>query len=106
MILLKFICYYLKLYKNKKLSGEIFNCINKPMRVREVVKNLYFYANKKNEYLSNIKKNENKKTKGELNSQSMDFTKLNKYFGWKPKHKFEDTIENVFKWYQKYLNSI
>ena len=96
-----------KLYKNTKLSGEIFNAgINKPMRVREVVKKIYFYANKKNEYLQILRAMKNKKTKGELNSQSMDFTKLNKYFGWKPKHKFEDTIKNVFKWYQKYLNSI
>ena len=96
-----------RLYKNIKLSGEIFNAgINKPMRVREVVKKIYFYANKRNEYLEILQTMKNKKTKGELNSQSMDFTKLNKYFGWKPKHKFEDTIEIVFKWYQKYLNSI
>ncbi len=97
----------IKLYKNKKLSGEIFNAgMNKPMRVREVVKKIYYYANKEKEYLEILRRMKNKKTKGELNYQSMDFTKLNRYFGWKPKNKFENTIENVFKWYQKYLSSI
>ena len=32
--------------------------------------------------------------------------KFKAHFGWKPKHKFESTIEKVFNWYQKYLNSI
>ena len=97
----------LRLYKNSKFSGEIFNAgSNKPMQVREVVKKIYFYANKKKEYLEILSTMKNKKTKGELNLQSMDFTKLNKYFGWKPKHKFENTIAKVFNWYQKYLNSI
>ena len=96
-----------QLYKNKKLTGEIFNAgINKPLRVMEVVKYLYFYANKKKEYSAILRRMKNKKTKGEINSQSMDFTKLNKFFGWKPKHKFENTIDDVFKWYQTYLNSI
>ena len=44
----------------------------------------------------------NNKTKGELNSQSMDFTKLNKYFGWKPKHKFEE--ESPLNRYRAIIN--
>ena len=49
-----------QLYKNKKLTGEIFNAgINKPLRVMEVVKYLYFYANKK-EYSAILRRMKNK----------------------------------------------
>ena len=34
----------------------------------------------------------------------MDYKKLNKYFGWYPKHKFDDTIQEVYDWYKMYLN--
>ena len=46
-----------------------------------------------------------KKTKGEIPYQFMDYSKLNKFFGWKPKYKFVDTIDEVFEWYKNYLKS-
>ena len=35
----------------------------------------------------------------------MDYSKLNKFFGWKPKYKFVDTIDEVFEWYKNYLKN-
>ena len=35
----------------------------------------------------------------------MDYSKLNKFFGWKPKYKFDDTIDEVLNWYYKYLKN-
>ena len=50
-----------------------------------------------------MKKN---KTKGELNIQFMDYEKLNKYLGWKPRYKFSKTLPGLIKWYKKYLKKI
>ena len=44
-----------------------------------------------------------KKAKGEIPFQYMDYKKLNKYFGWSPKYKFDHTIPHVYDWYEKYL---
>lgn len=96
----------LNLFKNPKLSGEIFNAgTGKPMQVRQVVKKIYTNFNKINEYLQILKSMKNRNTKGELNSQYMNYSKLKKYFGWKPKHKFIDTINEVYNWYLNYLNN-
>ena len=31
----------------------------------------------------------------------MDYKKLNKYFGWKPKYKFSNTLPELINWYKK-----
>ena len=33
----------------------------------------------------------------------MDYSKLYKYFKWKPKYKFKDTVPILFKWYGDYF---
>ena len=45
----------------------------------------------------------NNKTKGELSVQYMDYKKLDKFFGWRPKHKFLNTLPELVNWYKKYL---
>ena len=45
-----------------------------------------------------------KKTKGEIPFQYMDHKKLKKYFGWSQKYKFENTLDEVFEWYKRYLS--
>lgn len=93
-----------KLYLKPSLRGEIFNAgINKPIKVKEVVKKFYFYKKEKKRYQEIISLMKLKKTKGEIPYQYMDYNKLNKYFGWSPKFKFDDTISLVFDWYEKYL---
>ncbi len=47
----------------------------------------------------------NKKTTGEIKYQFMDFSKLYKYFKWKPKFSFDETIQEVFDWYFNYLSN-
>jgi CDP-glucose 4,6-dehydratase len=93
------------LYKKPKLRGEIFNAgINKPITVKNVVKKFYLIRNKNKELAKILQLMKSKKNKGEIPFQYMDYKKLNKYFGWKPKYKFEETIEKVFEWYEKYFH--
>jgi len=93
------------LYSKPKLSGEIFNAgINKPIKVREVIKKFYFYKKEFKRYREILKLMKLKKTKGEIPYQYMDYKKLNNYFGWFPKYKFDDTIHELYSWYEKYLN--
>ena len=94
------------LAKNKEdLRGEVFNAgTNEEKSVKEVVENIYEIIGKKTE-LVDIKKRFKKNTtaKGEINYQLMDYTKVNNYFGWKPKTLFDDGLKKTIKWYKNYL---
>tara|TARA_Y100000590_G_scaffold465293_1_gene637198 strand:- start:2892 stop:3914 length:1023 start_codon:yes stop_codon:yes gene_type:complete len=94
-----------KLYKNpKKYSGEIFNAgTNIPHKTKNILKRVFLYRNKNKELKEVIKKMKKNKTSGELSIQYMDYKKLNKYFNWKPKHKFEAVLPKVYQWYENYF---
>lgn len=93
-----------KLAQNPHISGEIFNAgPNEPVSVREIL-NLIFQTagnNKDFELIEKLMKN--KKTSGEIDYQSMDFKKVNKYFGWSPDISLEDGMSITLNWYSQYL---
>ena len=93
------------LYLNpKKYSGEVFNAgTNTKHKVKDIVKKIFIHTNKEKKLKNVFKKNKNNLTKGELSAQYMDFKKLNKFFGWKPKYKFSNTLTELINWYEKYL---
>ncbi len=93
------------LYTNpKKFSGEVFNAgTNKMHKIRDVITKIFKYA-KKNKDLNLIyREMKQKKTKGEISTQLMDFEKINLYLGWKPKYQFTKTLPILFRWYKKYF---
>ena len=45
----------------------------------------------------------NKRTIGEINNQFMDYSKLKKFFDWKPKHDFNTTANITYEWYKDYF---
>ena len=92
------------LYNNNSLSGEIFNAgSNKPISVKNLLRTIFYHKNKKKEYKSILDKMKNKRTKGEIKFQSMDYSKLNKFFNWKPKYNLKSSLEITFNWYEKFL---
>ena len=93
------------LFKNpKKFSGQIFNAgTNKKYKVKDILKIIFIHANKKVELKKLEKQMLGKKTTGELSFQFMDYQKLYKYLGWKPKYKLIDTMPKLFEWYKKYF---
>ena len=94
------------LYKKPQLRGEIFNAgTNQPLTVKEIVRIFYFHKKEFKKFSKVTKLMNKKKTKGEIPYQFMDYSKLNKFFGWKPKYKFVDTIDEVFEWYKNYFKS-
>ena len=59
---------------------------------------------KKNKELNLVyREMKQKKTKGEISTQFMDFEKINLYLGWKPKYQFTKTLPILFRWYKKYF---
>tara|TARA_X000000950_G_C13825316_1_gene623791 strand:- start:183 stop:1196 length:1014 start_codon:yes stop_codon:yes gene_type:complete len=94
-----------KLFLNsKKYSGEVFNAgTNKPHKIKDIVSSIYQYKKEKKllkRTLKNINKN---KTIGEISIQYMNYSKLNKYFKWKPKYTVKSSLSETIKWYQKYF---
>ena len=45
-----------------------------------------------------------KQTTGEIDSQFMDYEKVEKYFGWTPQHNTNDGIIKTVRWFERYLN--
>ena len=93
------------LYRNKLLSGEIFNAgTNKPIKIIDVIKLFYEYFQKYEDFekIKNLIKNKKKST-GEIPFQSMDYKKLYKFFKWKPKYNLSNTIEETYKWYYNFF---
>ena len=93
------------LYCNpKKFSGQIFNAgTNKKYKIKDILKIIFTYANKKEELKKVNKQMLGKKTTGELSFQFMDYKKLYRYLGWKPKYEFIHTMPNLFEWYKEYF---
>lgn len=93
------------LYLNpKKYSGEVFNAgTNIKHKVKDIIKKIFIYTNKEKKLKNVFKKIKKNQAKGELSAQYMDYKKLNKFFGWKPKYKFSNTLPELIHWYQKYL---
>ena len=88
----------------KKYSGEVFNAgTNVKHKIKDIVKKIFVYTKKENQLKNVFKKIKNNKTKGELSVQYMDYKKLNKFFGWKPKHEFSKTLPELINWYRNYL---
>ena len=87
-----------------KIRGQIFNFgTNKLISVREIIEIIYSKNNKRKkleEIISIMKKS---KLKGEINYQLMDFEKINKFFGYRPKTNFEKGIKDTINWYKTYL---
>ncbi len=96
-----------KLFKNpKKYSGEIFNAgTNTPHKIKNIIKKIFFYKNKKSEFTKIMKSAKRRKTKGEISVQYMDFNKLNNYFGWKPKKTIDTTLPILYDWYENYFKN-
>lgn len=93
-----------RLFKNPKLRGEIFNAgNNKPKTIKSIIKEFYYYKNDKEKLKKILYAMKNKKTIGEIKYQYMDYSKLYKYFKWKPIYKFKNTIPILFKWYSNYF---
>lgn len=87
----------------RKISGQVFNAgTNSPVSVREVLKLIYTVAGNKNDFAEVLAAMKRKKTKGEIDCQYMDFEKVNKYFGWKPRHGFKEGLRKTIEWFRRY----
>ncbi len=88
---------YLLLANNiDKVKGEAFNFgSNETLSVIEVIKLVEKTLNKKISYkIINNAKNE-------IPYQSLDYSKIKKTLGWKPKDSIKSTVEKILGWYQR-----
>lgn len=97
-----------KLYfKADLVRGHAFNAgTNSPKEIKKVIKIIHKVSNSKKDLskvFKNIKKN---KTKGEIDFQFMDYKKVKKFFGWRPRSNFDLSIKETFNWYKKNITKI
>lgn len=88
---------YIRLMETKKnILGEVFNFgSEETLSVVGVIKAMEKALNKKIDYkILNTAKNE-------IPYQSLNYTKISKLLGWKPKGSIKSTAKIIFKWYYK-----
>lgn len=88
---------YLLLAKNiEKVRGEVFNFgSEETLSVLDLIKLVEKTLNKKIDYkILNTAKNE-------IPYQSLDYSKIKKTLGWKPKENIKSTAKKIFGWYKK-----
>ena len=91
--------------EKEKLSGQIFNAgANSPETVKQILQKIFSITGKKSEYEQILKNMKGKQTTGEIDSQFMDYEKVEKYFGWTPQHNTNDGIIKTVRWFERYLN--
>ena len=99
-----YMCLAFHLYKDKSLTGEIFNAgTGKAYMVKTIVKSICNANNNEKLYDKIASKFLGKKTVGEITHQFMSYKKLNKYFGWKPGSTLDDGLKKTFLWYKSFL---
>ncbi len=90
---------YILLAENiEKIKGEAFNFgSNETLNVLDLIKLVGKVSNKKIKYI--ILNN----AKNEIPYQSLDYSKIKKTLGWKPKENIKSTVEKILNWYSKFL---
>ena len=99
-----YMCLAYHLQKNKKLSGEIFNAgTGKAYKVKKIIKSICDTNNNKALYDKISAKFKGKETIGEISHQFMSYTKLYKYFKWKPDYTLDSGLNKTILWYKEFL---
>ncbi len=87
----------------ERYRGEVFNAgTNTAHSMREVVTEIYSLCGNKNDLEQVLSLMEGKTTSGEIDCQYMDFDKVNRYFGWSPRHNFRDGLMKTIAWFEDY----
>jgi CDP-glucose 4,6-dehydratase len=87
-----------------RVCGRIYNAgTNTPRSVREILETVYRLAGQERAFRGVAKVMEGKKTVGEIDCQYMDFDKVNRDFGWSPRHSFEEGVAKTIEWFRGYL---
>jgi CDP-glucose 4,6-dehydratase len=87
---------YILLAKNiNKVKGKAFNFgSDETLNVLDLIKTVEKNLSKKIKYkILNTAKNE-------IPYQSLDYSKINKTFGWKPRENIISTVKKIFNWYK------
>ena len=94
-----------ELAKNpRKFRGQIYNAgTNSPKSVREVLETVYRLTGRTRAFKSILAMMKGRETVGELDCQYMDFEKVNRDFGWAPRHSFDEGVTATIEWFKGYL---
>ncbi|MEI6154499.1 MAG: GDP-mannose 4,6-dehydratase, partial [Deltaproteobacteria bacterium] len=86
-----------------KVRGQIFNAgTNSPISVREVLETIYTLTKNSKDLGEILSLMKDRKAAGEINCQYMDHEKIYQYFGWRPKHTFEEGLRKTIQWFSAY----
>ena len=91
------------LENNKNIIGEIYNAgSNSPISVKALVKKIFLKLNKEKDLDPIIEAMKGRTTSGEIDTQFMDFEKVNERFGWKPRVSLGEGLDKTIEWFDAY----
>ena len=94
-------CLGYNLYRNNKLSGQIFNAgTGRGFTVDAIIKSICRIGKSKKLYTDIKRQYKGKCTVGEIGNQFMSHSKLRRYFGWTPRYVMNDGLCTTISWYK------
>jgi len=86
------------------VRGQIYNAgTNSPRSVREILETIFKLSGQAGAFKSILALMKGKKTVGEIDCQYMDYEKVERDFGWSPRHSFEEGVTATIEWFKGYL---
>jgi nucleoside-diphosphate-sugar epimerase len=90
--------------KPAKVRGQIYNAgTNTPRSVREILETVYKLTGQARAFKNILAMMKGRETVGEIDCQYMDYAKVNRDFGWSPRHSFEEGVSATIEWFKGYL---
>jgi len=87
-----------------RIRGQTYNAgTNKPRSVREVLEAVYKCTGRAKDFKRILQMMKGRETFGEIDCQFMDYEKVNRDFGWTPRHSFEEGIAKTIDWFRGYF---
>ena len=99
-----YVCLAYNLYKNKKISGQVYNAGTAVgYKVKDIIKQICVLNHNAELYKNITKELKSKRLVGEIQHQFMTFKKLSKSFGWRPKYDLRVGLRETIVWYERFL---
>lgn len=87
-----------------RFRGNIYNAgTNQPTFIRDALEAVYRLTGNEDAFKAILEMMNGKKTTGEIECQYMGFDKVEKHFGWRPKHTFDQGLSKTIQWFEWYL---
>ena len=88
------------LENDKSIYGQIYNAgTNTPISIKTLLEKIYIKLNNSEDLETVVRAMRGRKTSGEIDTQYMNFEKVNQHFGWQPTTDLDKGLAKTIEWF-------